>query len=218
MKYAKILGLLAIATAALMAFAGSASATTLTDTNGNQIGLNAIVHAENVGNTVLDGTVNITCKKSTVEGKITNAGSATETVSGPIEALTFEECGNNTVTVVNKGTLEIHTDSTTIVHENGTHTTLTTGDTGDGTLTSSGARITVLTHNILGTVHCIYITGNTRVGTLHGSEGDLGVHETPTLTVNSAPIPREGTDFGCGSTSDWTAHYTVTTPDYIWIH
>jgi len=202
MKYAKMLGLLAVAAAALMAFAGSASATTLTITNPPGTKVVAPAHtpivAHAVGETILDGTVNIKCKKSLVEGETENEGSSSTTVKGPLSKLTFEECGANTVTVVNKGSLEIHTDSATA--------------DGNGTLTSTGAEVTVLTHNILGTVHCIYITNETDVGTLDGSTKTGG---TATLTVDSVPIPRASTDFGCGSTSEWTAHYTITSPDWL---
>jgi hypothetical protein len=202
MKYAKMLGLLAIAAAALMAFAGSASATTGTDSAaGSPVEAGDTIHSTNVGEAILDGTVNIKCKKSTVSGTVGSAGSATTTLSGNISTLTFEECGANTVTVVSKGSLEVHT------HENDP-----TGTSSNGTLTSSGAEVTVLTHNILGTVHCIYVTNETDVGTVDGSKTTKG---NATLTVDSVPIPRKTTDFGCGSTSEWTAEYTVTTPAYL---
>jgi hypothetical protein len=188
MKYAKMLGLLAVAAAALMAFAGSASATTLTDGSGGTLGVGTVIEAGNVGEAILDGTVNIKCKKSTVKGEVTNAGGASATVSGSVSPLTFSECGANTVTVSKGGTLEIH------------------GQAGNkGTLTSSGAEVTVLTHNILGTVHCIYTTEATDLGTVEGGTG-------ATLKIDSVPINRASTDFGCGSTSEWTAHYTVSKP------
>ena len=201
MKYAKMLGLLAVAAAALMAFAATASATTGTDSaGGSPVEVGDTIHATNVGEAVLDGTVNIKCKKSTVIGTVGSAGSATTTLSGNISTLTFEECGANTVTVLNKGNLEAHTDPEGQPAN------------GNGTLTSTGAEVTVLTHNILGTVHCEYVTSETDVGTLDGSNN---TGKTATLTVDSVPIPRRSTDFGCGSTSEWTAEYTVVTPDYL---
>jgi hypothetical protein len=216
MKYAKILGLLAMAAAALMAFAGSALATTLTSPANTTLGVGAKIHATNVGNAVLDGPVGVTCKKSTVEGEVTGAGSASTTVKGSITTLTFEECGTATVNVINKGTLEAHTDTTTIRHTEpvettdlGTHTVAN----GNGSLTSSGALVTVLTHNILGTTHCEYETNATYIGTVDGSKNTGG---TATLTVSSAEIPVVETDFGCGfQPVTWTAEYTVTTPDYL---
>jgi len=199
MKYAKMLGLLAVAAAALMAFAATASATTGTDSaGGSPVEVGDTIHATNVGEAVLDGTVNIKCKKSTVIGTVGSAGSATTTLSGNISTLTFEECGANTVTVLNKGSLEAHTFGATA--------------DGNGTLTSTGAEVTVLTHNILGTVHCEYVTSETDVGKLDGSNNTGG---KATLTVDSVPIPRRSTDFGCGSTSEWTAEYTVATPAYL---
>ena len=197
MRHAKMLGLLTVAAAALMAFAATASATTGTDSaGGSLVEVGDTIHATNVGNTVLDGTINVTCKKSTVKDK--TDGNHEATLEGTVETLTFEECGANTVTVVNKGTLAIHTFGASA--------------DGNGTLTSSGAEVTVQTHNILGTVHCIYVTSATDVGKLDGSNSTGG---TATITVDSVPIPRKSTDFGCGSTSEWTAEYTVSTPDYL---
>jgi uncharacterized protein with beta-barrel porin domain len=228
MRYAKIFGLLAIAAAALMAFAGVASATTGTDSaGGSPVEVNDVIHSELVGEAVLDGTINVKCKKSTVNGKVTNAGSATETLKGeifpkseaePNGGLTFEECGANTVSVAKPGTLEIHTHWKVVIDKPGTKEEQKTEPecceavSGRGTLTSSGAEVTILTHNILGTVHCIYVTNETDVGTLDGSKNTGG---KATLTVDSVPIPRAATDFGCGSTSEWTAEYTVITPAYL---
>jgi hypothetical protein len=199
MKYAMRLSFLALLTTAVVATAASsASATILTVPSGNNPGPGIVIKAQNVGETVLDGPVNVKCKKSNIEATVLNAGGPTETVVAPITSLTFTECGANTVNVVDFGSLEVHTDSATA--------------DGNGTLTSSGAEITVLTHNILGTVHCIYATESTDVGTLDGSKNTGG---KATLTVDSVPIPRVSTDFGCGSTSEWTAEYTVNTPEYL---
>jgi len=226
MKYAKMLGLLAVAAMALMAFASSASATTGTkhiinankETETVPVAVGDTIHATNVGEAILDGTVNIKCKKSTVSGTVSNAGSATETLSGNISTLTFEECGANTVTVLNKGSLSVHTHWKVVIDKPGTGEEQKTEPEccepadGNGTLTSTGAEVTVLTHNILGTVHCEYVTNETDVGTVDGSNN---TGKTATLTVDSTPIPRRSTDFGCGSTSEWTAEYTVSTPDYL---
>jgi len=197
MKYAKMLGLLAIVAAAVMAFAGSASATELTNSaSGTKVAKGDTIHAENESNTVLDGTVNITCKKSTVDGTVSNAGGASATVEGSISSLTFTECGANTVTVSTGGELILHAIGS-----------------GNGTLTSSKAKVTVLTHNILGTVHCIYTTGATHIGTLTGSN-NLGGN-TATLHIDSAAIPQESTDFGCGNDAEWTGDYLVDSPMYL---
>jgi hypothetical protein len=197
MKYARMLGLLIAAVASLMAFASSAAATTATDSaGGSPVEVGDTISMSSVGNSVIDGTVNITCKKSSGEGKVENAGSSSITFKFHWSFFSFSECGSNTVTVVSGGTVTVHFRIFPPRAK----------------FTWGGSKITVLTHNILGTVHCIYVTEETEAGELDGSNETGG---NATLTIDSAPIPRESTDFGCGSTSEWTAEYTITTPSYL---
>jgi len=189
MKYVKMLGLLAVAAAALMAFAGSASASSLTSPTGTTLGKGTIIRASST-NSSLTGTINISCKKSEVEGEVTNAGGAGVTVEGTVTKLTFEECDPHTVTVIKKGTLSLHVNETNM-----------------GTLTSSGAEVTVLTHSVfLGTIHCIYKTNNTPIGTVTGGE-------PATLHATSQSLERISTDFGCGEHSTWNGDYTINSPN-----
>lgn len=198
----KTLGLAAVAVAALMALAGTASATTGTKAGEVSLSVGSTVELESVGNTIIDGTVNVKCTGSFLHAKVTNAGSATATVGLSFESIFFNVCHSATVAVLEKGTAEIHTDIAGV-------------DNGNGTVTSSGLRFTILTHNILGTVHCLYETLETDLGTLDGSNTTGG---GATLTVDSVPIERVSTDFGCGNTSELTAEYTVSTPVYLYIH
>ena len=201
MKYVKMLGLLAVAAAALMAFAGSASATELTGPAG-KLGVGSVIKATST-NSKLTGSVEVACKHSSVEGKITNAGGAGVTVEGSIEKtkLTFTECNGDTVEVLNGGTLIVHTQNP----ENN----------GNGIVTSTGAEVTIQLHRIvLGfpvTTHCIYVTNATDIGHLTGG--------TPAvLDINSSPIPRKATDGACGESSIWTGNYTVTSPTTLIVH
>ena len=103
MKYVKTLSLAAVAAAALMAFVGAstASATVLCKTPGTGSPTGTVcpageaypketeVHAVSEGNVVLttgSEFTEITCKKGTVIGKAGDEGSATETVTGSVEA------------------------------------------------------------------------------------------------------------------------------------
>lgn len=195
MKYLKMFGLAALA-AALMAFvvAGTASATTLTNGTGTMKTGEAI-ESEAEGTTTLHPPFgDITCEKSTVAGSISNAGGSTETVSGGISSLTFTGC-NATVTVVQKGSLEIHTK--------------TASADNNGTLTSTGAEVTV---EFIGT-HCIFKTNGTDIGTLTGSATTKGA---ATLDIE-ATIPRTGGRSGafCGTTAQWTGSYKVTKPSTL---
>jgi hypothetical protein len=136
MKYVKMLGLLAIAATALMAFAGTASAT-LTSPAGTKYGGKIIATSTN---SELDGTVDITCSHSVVEGTPSAAGST----SGTINTLDFTGCSRS-VTVTANGSLTIASN---------------------GEVKSTGARVTVQTTIFGFPVHCIYKTENTKVGTL----------------------------------------------------
>jgi hypothetical protein len=195
MKYLKIMGLAAIAAAALMAFAGSASATVLTGAGGTTLGTGTKIVAVNEGTVTLDPPFGkIECNESEVAGKTTNAGKlgeATELVKGSIETLTFASC-NATVTVIKKGELSIE----------GT-------GSNNGLLRGTGQEVTV---ELLGT-HCIFSTNGTALGTLTGSSTTTS---TATLDI-SATIPRTGGRSGafCGSSAAWTGSYKVTEPDTL---
>lgn len=203
MKYLKALGLAAIAAGALMAFvgAGTASATELwcTEPPGTETMCPAQthIHAEAESTVTLHPPIgDISCTSSTVTGHTTNTGSPTETVDGPIETLTFGGC-NATVTVLEKGELIIHT-------------TKENEDNRDGTLTSTGAKVTVEFSGF----HCIFKTSATDIGWLTGSTNTPS--HTPTLDI-SATIPRTEGRSGafCGTSAQWTGNYSVTAPMWM---
>jgi hypothetical protein len=208
MKYLKMLGLAVIAAAALMAFvgAGTASATTLTGTGcvgtpSNHCAIGTVIEAENVGHVTLHPPFgSITCKTSKVAGKTTttggkNAKGETESVKGEITALSFTDhgkaCndGSAIVTVLQKGTLEIHSLGN-----------------GNGTLTSSGTEVTV---QYLG-LDCVFKTNNTDIGTVTGSANTGG----NAIFDIAAVIPRTGGTSGafCGEKAQWTGTYKITKP------
>jgi hypothetical protein len=195
MKYVKMFGLAALA-AALMAFvaAGTASATELDNATG-MVTTGSSITAAAEGTTTLHPPIgDISCTASTVAGTTSNTGSSTETVKGNLSSLTFTGC-NATVTVLKAGSLEIHTQET--------------AKNNNGTLTSSGAEVTV----VFAGFHCIFTTSNTDIGTLTGS---ANTGSTATLDI-SANIPRTGGTSGvfCGSTAAWTGSYKVSNPDTL---
>jgi hypothetical protein len=196
MKYIKMLGLAAVAAAALMAFvgAGTASATELT-CDGVKCPIGTTMHAVSEGLVTLDAPFgNVTCN-GTVHGVVTKNGEAGKPAEGqlsevpPTTGLTWTNCGNDTVHTIKAGTLSI----------NGTN----------NEVKSTGARVTVV-H--LG-VHCIFETNNTKIGTVtkEGTEA--------TLTIN-ATIPRVGGGGGifCGESAPWTGGYTIKNPHSLVIH
>jgi hypothetical protein len=191
MKYVKMLGLAAIAAAALMAFlgAGTASATVLCKNatctedypSGTEIEatLSGSAILETTGGTVLD-----TCTGGKVSGK-TSSTSGTP-LTGAISALTWEGCTKTTKTLTN-GSLAIE-------HTSGV----------DGTLSATGTEVTVNT--IFGS--CVFgPVGSLTLGTLKGGA-------PATLTINTI-IPRISGP--CPSEARWTASYTVTKPNPLYI-
>jgi len=207
MKYVKMLGLAAIAAAALMAFVGasSASATVLCKTEGTgpptgttcpalqAYGAGTEIHAVNTTTVKLDTTFKtVECTGSTIKGSTSNEGGPTETVTGPEGELTFTGC-NCTVNVLKAGTLEIHWIE-------GTH---------NGTITSNGSEVTVNCSTIFGNVHCIYVTENDSIGDLTGGN--------PAIFHSTAVIKRKKTDSICAEQSTWTATYEVTSPKPLYV-
>jgi hypothetical protein len=195
MKYIKMLGLLAVAAAALMAFPGTASATEITSSTGST----PTINATNVGQLELHGPVgSVICQKSTVAGTITSHG-AGQPATGPISTLNFTEC-NEHVTVVKRGWLVIHVASST----------------GNGTLVSEGAEVTVVQTTIFGDVHCIYATGTgVHLGSITGAASGTG-HAVLNM---SGSVPRVVTSGLCGSEpSEWTGSYKVNHPTGFQVH
>ena len=194
MKYLKMLGLLAVAAASLMAFAGTASATI---TNGGGAYDGPLVSSSS--NSELDGSVDVKCKSSVVEGSVEKGNT-----SGTISNLSFTECGGDTVTPI--PITEVISSEPTV------HKTYygSLAVASNGTVTSSGAEVTVQLHrSIFGfpiTTHCIYATNNTAVGTLTEGVNPAVIH------LSGTNIPQKPTDSACGESAQWTGTYTVSTP------
>jgi hypothetical protein len=206
MKYLKMLALTAVAAGALMAFigAGTASATVLCSTT-----VNVCPTAQTWGTTFdLDfsipagGSVNLvdtsgntinTCNESTVEGKLTNTGSATSTPTGslttPLETtgLTWKGCSFPTKTVSTSAKLEIHRIA----------------GTSNGTLTADGEIEVTINTFFFGS--CIY---RAESGI---SLGDV-TEGLPAVFHANAIVRRTATNPACPETAVWTGTYTLTSP------
>jgi hypothetical protein len=208
MRYIKMLGLAAVAAAALMAFVGasSASATVLCKTTptvhtcpeGWAYPAGTAIHAVLKEGTkaVLSAGITDECSKSTVQGSTDNEGSASETVHGAISTLTFEECSCTTTEIKENGSLEIHFETTS------------TGAPA-GTLTGSGTKSRV----VCGGIECKYGTSATDIGTLDEPETST----SHAILTAEASLIKEGGSFLCASTAKWTAKYTVTSPVPLYV-
>lgn len=175
MNYLKMLGLLTVAMAALTAFAGTATAT-FTSPAGTAYAGGMWATSTNSG---FDGVVDITCQHSQINTTPISSGYTDQSVW----TLTFTNCSRS-VTVTASGTMSIASD---------------------GTVSSTGARITVQT-TILGfPVHCMYFTGLTKIGTLTEGVAPARMH------IGSAPMVQQTSSL-CGDDGEWTGTYTVTNP------
>jgi hypothetical protein len=188
MKLTKMFGLVAVAALALMAFASTASATTL-ETNGLKKAEAITIEASLNGSATLSDTSNTfanTCKTSTVEGKDSTAFTATGTkpISGPVSTLSFGGCTHEEVKVDKPGSLSVEWISGTT----------------NGTVRSTGAEVTVpatIGSSII-TVNCT--TSGTDIGTLKGvKEG------TATMEISAV--------LNCGfflPSAKWVGTYNLT--------
>lgn len=199
MKSMEKLAVLIAVAGAVMALAGSAPATELTSPGGTKLKEGNVIHFSQYVGITIDTVTNITCNRAIINGTITNAGGPGATVTASTNVVSFEECGNHTVTVKNGGSLEIHK---------------TAANTGE--LRSSGAEITVLTHGIfIGTRHCIFVTNGNHIGSLRGS---LHVgHTNATLSVDSVPIGQSSTDSLCTNDAELTGTYILSSPTHVFV-
>jgi hypothetical protein len=199
-------GLAGIAAIAAMAFlgAGTASATTLCNTaagagkcaspypTGTKISASS---SEAILKTNL-GTV--ICKKATTTGKTTNAGGA-GAVTGTVEGLTFTECklGSTNCTVTS-----VHLNYTaSVAWTSGNNGTFTVGK---GTGGAPGA------HVVCGALIDCTFTGE-------GIQLDVDGGAPALVLAKEEVLAKESGGFFCPSTSTWTATYTVSAPNPLFI-
>jgi hypothetical protein len=184
MKHVKILGLLVMAAAALMAFASSASANVLTSSAGVNLATGSTVESslEKGSTALLKAGIEDTCTTSTTKGTI-SVNSSTE-AEGPLSSLTFGSCTKDT-NVIKAGSLTINSAGEVFTKES----RVEVKDTFLGVTCFYGAEI-----------------GSVKIGTFDGG--------TPAkLTVNTTTLQKEtGSGAFCASAGTWTANYVVTNP------
>ncbi|HEX5526363.1 MAG TPA: hypothetical protein VFX44_04075 [Solirubrobacterales bacterium] len=130
----------------------------------------------------------IECSESSIKGEVTNPGGEGALVSGSVSSWSFGKCGSDIVSVLKSGTF-----------------TIGSAKEGDGTLKLEGFEITA---EHVGT-HCIY--SGTATFSLKGGE--------MASLSNPSALQRTGGRSGpfCGSSATWTAEYTVTAPEPLWV-
>jgi hypothetical protein len=201
MKYVKMIGLAALAVAALMAVAGTgtASATVFCHTTTSpcpekwKAGTEPrfIVKPGTAGiwgDT--SGAIAAKCPEGELRGTITNAGSATETVkiSVPASGLTWKSVeGCIKTETLEGGTLEVHAIA----------------GTDNGTVTVTGFKITI---SILG-ANCVYGFGvGQTLGTLTGNGSGAAV-----LDIKTNFVKKEG-GLTCPTDLNWAEEFTQEKP------
>jgi hypothetical protein len=185
MKFTKILGVVAVAALALMAFASSASATTLEIegvTQNKEVTIEASLLS---GSSALFadtfGFSQNTCTASTVKGHTVSPFTGT-TVGGPVTTLGWTGCSAGNPTAHKTGTLSVEAKSGTT----------------SGTVRSSGAEITFPAVGG-GTITCT--TENTDLGLLTGvATGQARLDINAILSCTSIGTMR------------WTSTYQITSP------
>jgi hypothetical protein len=184
MKYLRMLGVVAVA---LMAFAGSASATELYS-GATTLKAGTVIKGSLTSTAILEdteGNVLNKCTGGILEAEVKNAGGSSATVSGPIRKMTWSGCEKGTTTTVG-GELEIH-------HNAGTN---------NGVLTAKNTETTISA--LFGT-SCVYGAGAAlNLGTVNGGN-------PANLTINTI-VPGISGGFLCPSHARWTVNYEVTSP------
>lgn len=202
MKSLKMLGLAAVAAAALMAFigAGSASATTLCSTNPGEGG--GACGSVNPAGTTYTGSLKsgseatlaagfstIKCKTSAVTLEQTNAGGGAGTpVAGKINSLSFGECGTATVNVLSVGSGNLNWTEKV-----------------SGSLTGEGTNVEI----VVGTTKCFYGGAITSGLTVTGGAPATGKATNVALTRES------GSSALCANPSKWNAEYVFGQTAYV---
>jgi hypothetical protein len=186
MKLTNMIGIVAVAALALMAFASTASATTL-ETNGVKQTKAIELKASLSGSSILrdtSGNFANTCTQSTAAGSNTTSVTGT-TVSGPISSLSFTKCTHESIIVDKLGSLSIEWLKET-----------------SGTVRASGAEVTVPVTIFGGVVKATCTTNNTDLGTVTG------------VSSGNAPLALNAV-LNCGTflpSAKWEATYLFTGP------
>jgi hypothetical protein len=187
MNHLKYLGLIAVM-AAMMTFAATASADTVTTTASGGTQETPTIHATNEGGHVsLQNPIATISCSSTVEGTVFSHP-AGQHVSGAVSVLKFTGCTNVWhVTTVTAGTLFL--------------------EASNGSLVSTGAKVDATRFGVT----CVYETDNNTIGTVTGGSPGATLHIQASIPLNTAESSKL-----CGSGSaKWEGNYITTLPLHL---
>lgn len=206
MKYAKMLGLAAIAAMALMAVIGAGTASAkVCSTSGKGAscgGSHGSVYTGNVvakltegkTATLTSGFITVKCSSSEAAGEITNG----ETGTGNISKLAFSSCTSG---------LGACTASTTASSSNKWPATVAVTTAPNGKMTVTGVKGEFTCAGVT----CIY-AAESATAEVRGSD------TAPEIVATSVPLTKQaGSNALCSSTATWSGEYLISTPSSIFI-
>jgi hypothetical protein len=207
MKYLKMLALTAVAAGALMAFlgAGTASAAVICSTTkdpcpeGQKWPVNTPIKFTAISSLLLKetgasgGTLD-TCTGGTVGGKLTNAGGAGVTATGPVETLDWTGCIFPTTTNT-LGKLEIKKIA----------------GTSNGTVVADATFKVTINTVFFGS--CVYgVTAGVSLGDLTEGKGQTATTGGEPAIFHANAVAEKFEGVVCPDTANWTGTYQLTEP------
>jgi hypothetical protein len=213
MKHAKMLGLLAVAALAVMAFVGvsSAAAAKVCSTTGTGAAC-AAGHGSELTTQALSAKqaatrgIKLTSGFITVECDSSITGESTHTGAGVITSLTFSNCNSSLGACASAGA----NASKAVPYA--VSTTATGGGNGEMTVTANP----ITGEFVCAGVTCKYTT--TKAGGGNGKLAVTGSDTAPTVVASSIGLTKEeGSSGFCSATATWEGTYNVTSPTSLWI-
>lgn len=199
MKHLKLLGLVVVASAALMAFVGASGASAGILCKNYSEPCNSILKKGETLSTQLragsKARINITfavveCSKSAIAGKVAKEGGKGNAPEITVETVSFTEC-NCEVSVLKGGTYYVSTIP----------------ETGNGTAIGTGQEFITKCNTIFGKLKCTWVTNNTPLGEVEGgSPADIDV-------FNADPqLNKALSSELCEEEAFWYGEYEITNP------
>jgi hypothetical protein len=204
MKHLKLLGLVVVASAALMAFVGASTASAGILCKNYSEPCNSILKKGETLSSQLaakkKARINITfavveCNKSTLAGKVAKQGAKGEVPEVTVETLSFTEC-----------------NCEVFVLKDGTYYVSTIPETGNGMAIGTGQEFVTQCNTIFGKLKCTWVTNNTPLGEVEGgSPALIDVFNADPLLNEAASNPL------CEEEAFWYGEYEITNPNALFV-
>jgi len=204
MKHLKLLGLVVVASAALMALVGASTASAGILCKNYSEPCNSILKKGEALSSQLGAKkkarINTTfavaeCNKSTLSGKVAKQGAKGEVPEVTVETLSFTEC-----------------NCEVFVLKDGTYYVSTIPETGNGTAIGTGQEFVTQCNTIFGKMKCTWVTNNTPLGEVEGgSPAVIDVFNADPQLNEAASSPL------CEEEAFWYGEYEITNPTALFV-